>query len=77
MPKLTLALSILSAVVSAFFAYLYYALYWQWRGLFENGHYFNIAESVVYNDDACFYLAPALLFLGLAALLFKRYQEMR
>lgn len=65
-----LVASVLSGLAAAGSAFLFYALYWQWRGLFnEQGRYYHAPEAVVYHEDAVFLAVPALAFALLALLL--------
>ena len=53
----------ISVLATAFFGYLFYSLYWQWQGLFnEQGRYFHEPDAVVYHNDAVFLIVPALAF---------------
>lgn len=69
-----LGASVLSALAAGWCAFLFYVLYWQWRGLFEQGRYYHPPDAVVYHEDAAFFAVPALAFalLALALLLAAR-----
>lgn len=64
-----LAASLLSALAASWCAFLFYVLYWQWRGLFEQGRYYHPPDAVVYQEDAAFFAVPALAFALLALVL--------
>ena len=67
---LLLGAASLCAAASAFFGFLYYELYWKYRGLFnEQGRYFDEADMVVHHDDAAFLIVPTIAALLLAFLL--------
>lgn len=58
-----LVASVLSGLAAAGSAFLFYTLYWQWRGLFnEQGRYYHAPEAVVYQDDAALFIVPTLAF---------------
>ena len=68
--SLLLGAASLCTAASAFFGFLYYALYWKYRGLFnEQGRYFDEAAMVVHHDDAAFFIVPTIVALLLAVLL--------
>lgn len=55
-----------SAVV---FGYLYFSLYWPYRGLFdEQGRYFDAKRLVVHHDQASLLAVPLLAFLVISIL---------
>ena len=72
--SLLLGAASLCTAASAFFGFLYYALYWKYRGLFnEQGRYFDEAAMVVHHDDAAFFIVPTVAALLLAVLLAARW----
>ena len=68
--SLLLGAASLCTAASAFFGFLYYALYWKYRNLFnEQGRYFDEAAMVVHHDDDAFFIVPTIVALLLAVLL--------
>ena len=68
--SLLLGAASLCTAASAFFGFLYYALYWKYRDLFNaQGRYFDEAAMVVHHDDAAFFIVPTIVALLLAVLL--------
>lgn len=67
---LPLAAALLSGALAGLFGFLYFSLYWPYRGLFnEEGRYFDEQGLVVHHEQAGLLIVPALGFLA-SALLF-------
>lgn len=65
--------SAVCGLAAACIAWLFYSLYWQWRGQFdEQGRYFHEPEGVVYHDQAFFLIVPACV-LGVLAIALLRW----
>ena len=61
--------AILSAAGSLFFWYLYFTLYWPYRGLFNGqGRYFDQDSAVLHHEQSGVLVVPALALLALAVL---------
>lgn len=64
---LLLAATLISGASAALFGFLYFSLYWPYRGLFnEEGRYFNGDTLVVHHEQTGLFIVPALAFLVLA-----------
>ena len=68
--SLPLAAALVSGALSGLCGFLYFSLYWPYRGLFnEQGRYFDEHGLVVHHEQAGLLVVPALGFLA-SALLF-------
>ncbi|WP_290886390.1 hypothetical protein [Arenimonas sp.] len=66
---LLLAAALASGASAAVFGYLYFSLYWPYRGLFnEQGRYFDAQRLVVHHDQASLLAVPLLAFLVISIL---------
>lgn len=64
---LLLAATLISGASAALFGFLYFSLYWPYRGLFnEEGRYFDGDTLVVHHEQTGLFVVPALAFLVLA-----------
>lgn len=73
-----LATALIAGLAASLCGFLFHALYWRYRDLFnEQGRYFNANETVVYDDSAFVFIFPAIVLGAVAVWAARRWWNLR